>query len=643
MLTSDQIRQKWISYWTSAPRKHKEIPAVSLVPENNPTLLFVNSGMFPLTEYLAGKKHPLGTRLCNIQRSLRTSYDDWMEIGDNRHTLMFEMVGNWSLNDYFKKEQIPWIMDFLVDELGIDPSRLYVSVWGGDDLVPRDDEAVTLWKNVFKKHCITAEFCENKSNLPKDLVAGKTHTARIFPYDRKKNWWQRGEASGELGGSTSEIFYDMGKIEREQDEYHINDDSGRFVEIGNSVFMEYRLDDAMNWTPLGKQNVDFGGGLERICMVVQGKKDIFETDIFRPIIEKLEEVSGKKYKDNEEENANTRYFRILADHGRASVFLIADGVLPSNKDQGYILRRFIRRLVVVGKKLGIDKEFAGKVAEAVIDRMKTPYPFLESQRGHILDVIREEEGKFRRTIDKAVKQLTSWAKEIKGVDNITGEKLFYFKETYGLPVELIIEEVGNHMKFRGVIFMDSDVKKLLSEFKAAELAHREKSRIGASQKFKGGLADASEITTMYHTTTHILLKALQVVLGDHVHQKGSNITAERLRFDFSHPEALTDDQVTRVEELVNKAISGNLKMTKEEMSLTDAREVGAEGVFDDRYGEKVSVYTLLDETTGEVFSKEICGGPHVENTNEIAKQGKFRILKQENIGAGSRRIKAVVN
>ena len=356
MLLSDQIRKKYQEFWTSSPRDHKEIPNVSLVPNMDSTLLFVNSGMFPLAPYLAGEKHPLGNRLFNFQRCLRPKYEEILEVGDNRHSIMFEMMGNWSLGDFDKTSQIPWILELYVEHLGFDPQRLYVSVWAGDELIPRDDVAIATWKKAFNKYGINAQFSEDIYNVPSNLEQGKKHDFRIFPYPKSKNWWQRGEVAGELGGPSSEIFFDMGIAETEQDRYHINDDSGRFVEIGNNVFMEYYLSSDLTWTPLSQKNIDFGGGFERAVMCLSGSTDIFETDLFESIIKKIAEISGKAYKNKDgKAHEYTSAFRVIADHARAASFIIADGVRPSNKDQGYILRRFIRRMVRFGNKIGLNE------------------------------------------------------------------------------------------------------------------------------------------------------------------------------------------------------------------------------------------------------------------------------------------------
>lgn len=630
MLSSKQIRDKYIKFWQD--RGHAYLPDVSLVPQNDPTLLFVNSGMFQLAQYLGGEPHPLGKRLVNIQRCLRTKYDEMLEVGDNRHTLMFEMIGNWSLNDFFKKEQIPWVLKLHVEEFGLDPHRLYVSVWGGDELVPRDDKAIELWKQAFREYGIEAEFSENITDIPKSLEKGKTHKTRIFPYGKSDNWWQRAEAVGELGGSSSEIFYDTGIVEREQEKYHINDDSGRFLEIGNNVFMEYKLDQNMKWQKMERHNIDYGGGLERVAMCVQGKTDIFETDVYEPILKKIAEISGKEYKTETEPNENTKAFRILADHSRAATFILADEVMPSNKDQGYILRRFIRRLVRYGNSLGIERNFTRELAQTIIDHMSEVYPHLKTNEAFVLNEIEKEEIKFRRTLDRGLREF----EKMRGKgEEITGEKAFWFYETYGFPLEMIIEELATAVS-------DEEVEKIEEEFKKARISHQEKSRAGAEQKFTGGLADHSDETTRLHTAHHLLLAALQEILGSHVKQRGSNITNARLRIDFAHNEKLTQEEKERVEEIVNEKIDQGWIVEKKVMPKQKAEEIGAEMEFGQKYGDLVNVYFIKHPETEEVFSKEFCGGPHVSNTKELAKSGKFKITKEQSSGSGIRRIKATL-
>ncbi len=642
MKTSKQIREDFFKYWTEEPRNFKVVPNMSLVPNVDSTLLFVNSGMFPLAPYLGGQPHPLGKRLVNFQRCLRTNYDEMIEIGDNRHTLMFEMMGDWSLGDFFKKEQIPWILKFWVEVCGLDPKRIYVTVFEGDNDAPIDTEAIELWKEAFKQYGIEAELAENITDVPANLEEGNTWKYRIFKYPKKKNWWERAHAVNELGGPTSEMFYDRGVIDVVQDKYHVNDDSGRFIEIGNNVFMQYRLDENLKWQPLAQKNIDFGGGFERIVMIVQGKNDIFETDIYMPIIQEIEELSGKSYKTDNKDNEFTAAFRVIADHSRAATFILADGVSPSNKDQGYILRRFIRRLVRFGKKLGIEQDFTAQIAEVVIETMSYAYPHLEENRNDILEKIAKEEKVFKQTLNKGLKIVDTFRES-----GINGKEAFNLYETYGFPLELTLDELKIN---------EDDALKITEEFKKEEEAHRAASRAGAEQKFKGGLADASEETTKLHTAHHLLLAALQKVVDPEIKQKGSNITAERLRIDFNLNRALTEEELKQVEELVNQKINENLDVVRAEMKREDAEQTGAQMEFGAKYPEVVSVYIMgndlkslgqqptlndVNQIKANIFSMEFCGGPHVENTSKLAENGrKFKITKQESSGAGIRRIKA---
>lgn len=668
MKSSKQIREDFFNFWASEPRNFKVVPNMSLVPNVDSTLLFVNSGMFPLAPYLAGQPHPLGTRLVNFQRCLRTNYDEMIEIGDNRHTLIFEMMGDWSLGDFFKKEQIPWILEFWVKVCGLDPKRIYVTVFEGDEDAPRDDEAIEIWQKAFAEYGINAKFSPDITNIPKNLEEGSNWEYRIFPYPKKKNWWERAHAKGELGGPTSEMFYDRGVIDVKQDKYHVNDDSGRFIEIGNNVFMQYKLDENLKWQPLDQKNIDFGGGFERVVMLVQNKNDIFETDIYEPIIKKIEELSRKSYKTDNNDNEFTPSFRVVADHSRAATFILADGITPSNKDQGYILRRFIRRLVRFGKKLGIEQDFTAEIAKVVIENMSYAYPHLEENKSDILEKITKEEKVFKQTLDKGLKHLQKVADE--GID---GKQAFYLYETYGFPLELTLDELK---------VSEEDAEKITAEFKTEEDAHRAASRAGAEQKFKGGLADQSAETTKLHTAHHLLLAALQQIVDPEIKQRGSNITAERLRIDFNLNRPLTEDEKQKVEDLVNKKINENLDVVRLEMGKDEAEKTGAQMEFGAKYPERVTVYaigsTLRDSLTAgkplffeptstkinlggftnntrsnpnlvndlltikdRIFSIEFCGGPHVRNTSELAENGKkFKILKEESSGSGIRRIKA---
>lgn len=657
MKTSEEIRNAFLNFWKERPRNSKVIPNASLVPQNDPTLLFVNSGMFPIVPYLAGQPHPLGTRLHNVQRCIRTK--DIEDVGDNRHLVMFEMIGNWSLGDFSKAEQIPWCLELYVNKFGIDPKRLYITVWGGDDVVGRDDEAINLWIKAFKDICgMEVEFSEDITNIPKDLKEGEDWKYRIFPYGREANWWERAHAENELGGPSSELFYDLGEKERDQDKYHINDDSGRFVEVGNNVFMEYKLDAQLVYRPLEKKNIDFGGGFDRIIIAAQNKYDAYSTDLFEPMIKRVEEITGKKYKSGIEIDNDTKAFRVISEHARSSTFILADGVKPGNKDQSYILRRLIRRMVRYGKNLNIEQNFTRDLASVVIEKMKDAYPHLKENERFILDEIDAEEIKFRKTLDRGLKEF----RRMMGIETfkkgetikheyitLSGDKAFDLYETYGFPLELVIEEWHQINKEQNLKIPEQKEIDLIHEFKKEEEKHRQASRAGSEQKFKGGLADQSVETTKLHTAHHLLLAALQKLIDPNIKQRGSNITSERLRIDFNFDRKLTEEEVKQIEDLVNDQILNSLNVVRIEMPKEDAEKIGAQMEFGQKYPDIVSVYLIAplsiinnaDWSSDEIVSKEFCGGPHVSNTNEIgAGNKKFKITAQENVGAGIKRIKA---
>lgn len=600
-LSSQQILDAYIAFEKS--NGHVQIPNVSLVPEGDSTLLFVNSGMFPLVPYLSGEPHPQGTRLTNVQRSVR--FEDIEDVGDNRHTTAFHMIGNWGLGDYFKEEQLLWVYTFLVKKLGLDPNRLYASVFEGDENAPRDGESVTILKDIFLQFGIEAKEGE-----------------RIFLYGKEDNWWQRGDAVGELGGPDSEIYYYIGKDGTGCGK-NPSDDQSNFIEIGNSVFMQY-VKSETGWEVLPQKNVDFGGGLERIAMVVQGKGDIFETDNFWAIIKKVEEMSGKDYYRSEETKTA---MRILADHARSAVFIAMDGVLPSNKDQGYALRRFLRRMVRYARKLGIEKGATVELVSVTAQMLLWLYPELELKVKSIEEVFKEEEEKFSKTLEKgqkeSAKSLSNFAGSVEELSSIT----FDLYQSVGYPPEMVLEDAK-----------DSGVKVDLSTFERTYAKHvtkhQSESRIGAKQKFAGGLADQSEQVVKYHTTTHLLNKALREVLGDEIMQKGSNITGERLRFDFNYTDALTDEQVSQVEEIVNRHISENLPVEFKMMPLKEAEKTGAIHAFNEKYGDTVKVY-FIGESIESAISKEFCGGPHVANTSQLL---PVEVYKQQSVGKGVRRV-----
>ena len=610
-MKSADVRRKYIEFYVT--RGHTEIPSAKLVPENDPTTLFTSSGMQPLIPYLLGLPHPGGKRLVDSQKSFRAQDID--EVGDNRHTTFFEMLGNWSLGDYFKKEQLPWIFGFLTKELGLDPKKLHVSVFEGYGDVPRDDESVALWKEIFSSVGIKAEIGE-----------------RIFLYPARQNWWSRsGEPdkmpAGEPGGPDSEVFYDFGKelhlhekSSRKNEPCHPNCECGRFMEIANSVFMQYQKQQDGSLKELAQKNVDFGGGLERMTAASEHSPDVFKTDLFRGIIRTIEDVSKRSYGQKDDE---TRAMRIIADHIRGSVMMIADGVAPSNKQQGYILRRLIRRSLLYGRTLGLtrDWKYVGQLVEPVVGVYLDAYPEVTKKIQEIKLCIEEEALRFGKTLEKGLH-------EIEKIKTIDGAKAFTLYETYGFPWEMT-EEIA---RAKG---QNPDRKQFEVEFKK----HRDVSRTAASGMFKGGLADNSVETTKLHTATHLMHQALRMVLGNHVGQKGSNITVERLRFDFSHPAKLTEEEIAKVEAIVNDQIKKDLQVSFVVLPYKDAIAEGALAFFGERYPEKVKVYTVGDPG-GTYFSREICGGPHVDRTGIL---GNFRVQKQESAGAGIRRIYAILS
>jgi alanyl-tRNA synthetase len=612
-MTPNQLRAAYIKFFVD--HGHVEIPSASLVPENDPTTLFTSSGMQPLVPYLLGQKHPSGKRLVDSQKSFRAQ--DIEEVGDNRHTTFFEMLGNWSLGDYFKKDQLTFFFTFLTETLGLDPHRLFVTVFEGNKDVPRDTESVGIWKSLFAGKNIEAKDVENSDS--KGMQGG-----RIFYYPEKKNWWSRSGVpsampAGEPGGPDSEVFFDFGADLKlhEQSQWkdepcHVNCDCGRFMEIGNSVFMQYQKQEDGSFKELPQQNVDFGGGFERILAAMNNDIDVFKTELFQPLIQEIETLSHTSY-----EGENKRNFRIIADHVRAATMLIADGVRPSNKEQGYMVRRLIRRAVRYGRLLGIQETFMAHVAEPVIKQYKEQYPNVGEHSSEIKAVLQEEEQKFAKTISKGLK-------EIEKLPELDGTIAFQLYETYGFPFELteeIARERGQQVAY--------------GAFKTAFEEHQAKSRTASKGMFKGGLADQSETVTKYHTATHLLQAALRQVLGEHVHQEGSNITGERLRFDFSHPAALTQEQKDQVEKIINEKIVAALPVTQAFMPKDEALKQGAMAFFREKYADTVSVYTIGNDPEKDWFSKELCGGPHVKNTKEI---GQIKITKEEAIGSGKRRI-----
>lgn len=660
-MTGNDIRKKYLDFM--AKNGHAVIPSAGLVPENDPTTLFNGSGMQPLVPYLMGETHPKGVRLTNSQKCFRA--EDIDEVGDNRHTTFFEMLGNWSLGDYFKSEQLPWFYSFLVDEVGLDPNKIYVTVFQGDSSVgvPKDTEAVEIWKKILNERGISNGVAEMGSEKEGGERGMKEHE-RIFYYDSSKNWWSRSGKPekmpiGEIGGPDSEVFYDFGTEHNPEfgKHCHPNCDCGRFLEIGNSVFMEY-IKTETGFEKLPKRNVDFGGGLERIVASTINNNDVFKVDLLWNTIQQIAELSGKKYefvkgelshdKDYDSCTKTKEAFRIVTDHIRGAVFMIGDGILPSNTEQGYFVRRLLRRAVRYADILGVRAGKFPELAKSVIESYQEHYKNLSINRKEIMATIEQEEVQFRKTLENGLKQFNKIelqihvnTKELNGkkvLDKenakakkaISAKNAFDLFTTYGFPIELT-EEIAME---KGLIVDRHGFEKLMAE-------HREKSRSGAEQKFKGGLADQGEKTIQYHTTTHLMLAALREILGSHVHQAGSNITGERLRYDFYHPEKLTPETLKEVEDWVNDAIKTGGEVTIETMTKDKAQKDSTiEGSFWDRYPDEVKVYTMTG-SDGTVFSRELCGGPHVNNFTEI--KGTFKINKEESSSAGVRRIKAVLH
>lgn len=622
MLTSNDIRQKYLDFFKQ--QGHAIIPSAPIVPDNDPTTLFTGSGMQPMVPYLLGQPHPLGKRITDSQKSFRAQ--DIEEIGDTRHTTFFEMLGNWSLGDYFKAEQIPWIFTFLTKEIGLDPERLYVTCFRGNTAIgiPQDEESALIWKKLFRELNIDAQVVDFPE---RDGMQG----GRIFYYDETKNWWSRSGVPanmpvGEPGGPDSEMFWDFGVSLQlhEQSQWkdqpcHVNCDCGRFFEIGNSVFMQY-VKTETGFEQLKQRNVDFGGGLERMAAALHNNPDVFLIDLFHKQLAALEELSQQKYGSTPN---ITMAFRVIMDHVRASTFILADGIVPSNLDQGYVLRRLLRRALRYARKLNIKEHSLSQLAEQVIIEYAAAYPKLNEQRDSIISEITTEEDKFAKALVNGEKQFEKLTAHISVGGIMPGEHAFHLFDTYGFPLE-ITKELAQE---KSIVV---DEAGFIDFYKQ----HQEQSRAGAQKRFKGGLADASWETIRGHTATHLLHESLRRVLGSHVFQKGSNITPDRVRFDFSHQVKLTAEEIEAVETMVNEQVQRALPVHYKIMTVPEARALGAIGLFDDKYAEKVKVYIMGD------FSKEFCGGPHVNNTSEV---GHFKIVKEEACSAGVRRIKAVLS
>lgn len=590
-MKSSEIRQRFLNFFEK--RGHAIIPSYSLVPENDPSVLFTTAGMQPLVPYLLGEKHPKGTRLANIQKCIRTGDID--EIGDNTHATFFEMMGNWSLGDYFKEDAIRWSFELLTDKkegFGLDPNRLFITCFEGDSNAPRDIDSYNIWKDIFDKNNIKGE--------------------RIYFRPADKNWWSPGD-NGPCGPDT-EMFYDLtGKLTGGMtlEEYLKADDEQRVVEIWNDVFMEYVKKDGKVVGKLDTKNVDTGSGFERVVAVMQGKDNIFDTDLFLPIMNSVKNIIE-----------NLKSQRIISDHIRASVFIISDGVVPSNTDQGYILRRLIRRSVFNTKNRKLEKIEIEKIVDAIVSVYGDIYENIKEKRDEIVLEIHKEAERFDKTLHSGIKEFEKISDK-----NISAKDAFILFSTYGFPIEMTIELADQKN-----ISVDFD------GFKIEMKKHQDLSRAGADQKFKGGLGGHGEMETKYHTATHLLHQALRDVLGEEVSQKGSNITAERLRFDFSYGSKMTDEQKKKVEEIVNQKIKEALPVNKVVMKKEDALKTGALHFFGDKYGDEVNVY-FIGDSLETAYSKEFCGGPHIENTGIL---GKFKIIKEEGISTGVRRIKAVL-
>ncbi|MEX0668449.1 MAG: alanine--tRNA ligase [Candidatus Saccharimonadales bacterium] len=636
-MNAQEIRRKYLEFYQD--KAHTVIPRANLVPQDDATTLFTGSGMQPLLPYLLGAKHPEGNRLVNSQTCLRA--EDIEEVGDNRHTTFFEMLGNWSLGDYFKQEQLPWFFQFLVDEVGLDPNRLYVTCFMGSSEfdIPKDIESAKIWQQLFESKDIEANSVDIGSSEA-GAKRGMKQDERIFYYDADKNWWSRaGDIAsmpeGEPGGPDSEVFYEFVDIEHDEvfgKNCHPNCDCGRFMEIGNSVFMQY-VKTADGFDELPSKNVDFGGGLERIAAAKLNNPDVFTISLMQPIIKGLEDISGKKYVDHQEA------MRVIADHLRASVFLALDGVTPSNKEQGYVMRRLMRRAIRFAFDLGIENDLIKSIVPLITDAYKDDFANLSEAENNIIDAMSKEEKTFRQTLRKGYNELikmlnASNDKMPNGRVALSGGNVFKLYDTHGYPKELtkeIVEDILDNFALS---------ENWQDEFNNALEEQRQRSRTATKGQFKGGLGGSDDMHKQYHTATHLMYRALREVLGDHVIQRGSNITDERLRFDFSHPDKMTAEEKQQVEDIVNQRINMGLKVSFEEIATKEALKQGAYGAFGDTYGDSVKVYSMSDGD-GNKYSFEICGGPHVDNTSELAEGGKrFKITKEESSSAGVRRVKA---
>ena len=624
-MNTQEIRQKYLEFCQR--NGHAIIERAPLILHNDPTTLFTGSGMQPLLPYLLGQDHPKGTKLADSQTCLRAQ--DIEDVGDNRHTTFFEMLGNWSMGEYFKRQQIEWFFEFLTEIVGLDPHKIYVSCFIGDEKnnIPRDDEAAQIWQEVFAKKGIEAKIVELDSAENGDKLG--MQGGRIFFYNDKENWWSRGGGIdstpiGDPCGPDSEVFYDFGEQHHDASfgQAHPASDSGRFMEIGNQVFMQYRRLDDGSFESLKRKNVDFGGGLERIAAAAIDSPDVFKISLLWPIIKKLESLSGEEYA------THTASMRVIADHLRAAVFLAVDGCVPSNKEQGYVMRRLLRRAIRYSFDLGIEQNFLKEVVPVIADLYEADFPEVKENREQIIAVLVKEEKAFRQTLRKGLRQMQHYID-----DGLTGEELFTLYDTFGFPVELSTEEAYK----QGIKLSDN----WRAEFDARMAEQRQRSKTARKGQFSGGLEGHDPIHLKYHTATHLLGAALRKVLKvPDLQQHGSNITSERLRFDFNH-DKLTSEEKQAVEDQVNAWIDADLPVSFAVYPTNEALKMGAIGAFGERYGDEVKVYSIGEGDN--VVSFEVCGGPHVEHTGTLAEGGKrFKINKEESSSAGIRRIKAVL-
>ena len=642
-MNAQEIRKKYLEFCQK--NGHTVIKRAPLILHNDPTTLFTGSGMQPLLPYLLGQDHPQGTKLADSQTCLRAQ--DIEDVGDNRHTTFFEMLGNWSMGEYFKRQQIEWFFEFLTEIVGLDPHKIYVSCFIGDEKnnIPRDDEAAQIWQEVFAKKGIDAKIIELDSAENGDKLG--MQGGRIFFYNDKENWWSRGGGIdstpiGDPCGPDSEVFYDFGEQYHDASfgQAHPASDSGRFMEIGNQVFMQYRRLDDGSFEPLKRKNVDFGGGLERIAAAAIDSPDVFKISLLRPIIDKLESLSGKDY------DTHTGSMRVIADHLRAATFLAVDGCVPSNKEQGYVMRRLLRRAIRYSFDLGIEQNFLEEVVPVIADLYEADFPEVKENREQIIAVLVKEENAFRQTLRKGLKEFEKYADDKKrmaippdgmfhcvGLAGISGDQIFKLYDTHGFPVELSLEEV-----YKRGINLDKNWRR---QFDTKMDEQRQRSKTARKGQFHGGLEGTEPIHLKYHTATHLLGAALRKVLNaPDLQQHGSNITAERLRFDFNHNK-LTPEEKQAVEDQVNAWIDADLPVSYRVYPTGEALKMGAIGAFGERYGNEVKVYSIGEGENRVSF--EVCGGPHVEHTGTLAEGGKrFKINKEESSSAGIRRIKAVL-